>query len=262
MDKRREAEYMNKWGFKRREDYVKHVKEKIDDFEFIAGEIFNRFTRKATEWERDYLKDKKKRFVARAERPPEGKLIKDPERVVEKILQSWEDHRLWENLSDEEKSYIKEPPKYDPSCFIETMPDLVRFRILCNYLSDLYYVDNRIKEFNNKDETIELIERHDYIATPFAERRVGHRALQYVFRYCNGEDTLLFEVQVMSQLQHAWDKKDHHLIYEYDRIKQGNRIPLHLRNRMAAMSELLYVADTVFDSLYDDITEIMEKNKE
>jgi len=64
----------------------------------------------------------------------------------------------------------------------------------------------------------------------------------------------------MTQLQHAWDKKDHHLIYEYVRVKRGNEIPLYLRNRIAAMSELLYVADTVFDALREDITKCMKKD--
>jgi ppGpp synthetase/RelA/SpoT-type nucleotidyltranferase len=69
----------------------------------------------------------------------------------------------------------------------------------------------------------------------------------------------LFEIQIMTQLQHAWDKKDHHLIYEHVRAGRGDRIPVHLKNRVTAMSELLYVADTIFDELLEEITQIMKE---
>lgn len=255
MKKTQEIEYLKKWGFKNRAHYERYVKKKIEDLEFIAPQLFNIFKEKVTGWEQKYLRNGKKRFVAETISPPGDKLTKDPQRVVEKILESWETYSQWQKLAKKEKG--KEPEKYDPKDFLRTMTDLIRFRILCNYLIDIKWFDKKIRDFAKKSKHIELLKRDDYIETPFPQRRVGHRALQYVFEYLHDTRTALFEVQLMTQLAHAWDKKDHHLIYEYDRIDQGERIPLHLRNRMAAMSEVLYVADTVFDSLRSEISEIM-----
>jgi len=255
MKKTQEIEYLKKWGFKNRTHYERYVKQKMEDLEFIAPQLFKIFKEKVLEWEREYLRNRKKRFVSEIISPQGDKLTKDPERVVEKILESWETYSQWQKLAKKEKG--KEPEKYDPKDFLRTMTDLIRFRILCNYLSDIKWFDKKIRDFAKKSNHIKLLKRDDYIETPFPQRRVGHRALQYVFEYLHDTRTALFEVQLMTQLAHAWDKKDHHLIYEYDRIDQSERIPLHLRNRMAAMSEVLYVADTVFDSLRSEISEIM-----
>jgi len=255
MKKTQELECLRKWGFKSRAHYERYVKEKIEDLEFIAPQLFKIFTEKVTGWNQKYLRNRKKRFVAETISPPGDKLTKDPQRVVEKILESWETYSQWQKLAKKEKG--KEPEKYDPKDFLRTMTDLIRFRILCNYLSDIKWFDKKIRDFAKKSKHIKLLKRDDYIETPFPQRRVGHRALQYVFEYLHDTRTALFEVQLMTQLAHAWDKKDHHLIYEYERIDQGAKIPLHLRNRMAAMSEVLYVADTVFDSLRSEISEIM-----
>ena len=150
------------------------------------------------------------------------------------------------------------------------MTDLIRFRIVCNYLCDVRYIEERIESnIQSIEDRIRCFDKGcrkltpkkvDHIEIPFPERSAGHRAVQYVFKYSGEGGPTLFEVQVMTQLQHAWDKKDHHLIYEYVRANQGHKIPLHLKNRMAAMSELLYVADTVFDELRKDIAAIMEKD--
>jgi len=255
MKKTQEIEYLRKWGFKNRTDYERYVKEKIEDLEFIAPQLFRIFKEKVTGWNQKYLRNRKKRFVAETITPPADKLTKDPQRVVEKILESWETYSQWRKLP--KKKNGKEPEKYAPKDFLRTMTDLIRFRVLCNYLSDIDYFDKKIQDFAKKGKGIKLLKRDDHIETPFPQRRVGHRALQYTFEYLHDNRTGLFEVQLMTQLAHAWDKKDHHLIYEYDRINQGEKIPLHLRNRMAAMSEVLYVADTVFETLRSEITEIM-----
>ena len=262
MDKSQETAYIRKWGFKNRAVYENFVKTSIQDLDIVANNIFDKFARKVAEWVNDYLEDKKERFVAKLEQTSEDRLTKGHERVVEKILESWEKHSEWKGLSNKEKKNKKEPQKHDPIDFIETITDLIRFRIVCNYLSDIYYIQAKIEDLCEKDGTINKETVDDHIETPFPDRKVGHRALQYVFKYADGSETVLFEVQVMTQLQHAWDKKDHHLIYEYVRIGRGHEIPLNFKNRMAAMSELLYVADTAFESLNKKISNIMEKKEE
>jgi ppGpp synthetase/RelA/SpoT-type nucleotidyltranferase len=62
---------------------------------------------------------------------------------------------------------------------------------------------------------------------------------------------LRVEVQIQTQLQEAWDKKDHFLVYEPRR--RGEDVSLDHRCEIFAMSELLYVADLTFDRLREEI---------
>lgn len=261
MDKKQEMAYLRKWGFRGKADYLKYVEEQMVevDLEFIGQKVLKIFEDKVKEWVQDYLINKRERFVAKTERPPGEKVTKGPERTVYKILKSWEEYDQWQMRSGTKKG--KPPKKHDPKDFLRTIPDLIRFRIVCNYLSDISHIDIRLQDFHKTSNQIKLTTWDDRIQVPFPERKVGHRAFQYVFKYSGERSPILFEVQVMTLLQHAWDKKDHHLIYEPVREGRGEKIPLHLKNRMAAMSELLFVADTVFDELHDDITNIMKKDK-
>ena len=217
------------------------------------------FQEKVADWGKDYLKGKKERFVAEVKIPMESNpksLIKGSARIAQKIIESWNEYDQWKVQSKGIRG--KEPTKYDPEKFLNTMADVVRFRIICNYLSDVRFIDRKIKTFGNKSSRLEIITRENHIETHFPKRRAGHRAFQYTMKYSDDDNPVLFELQIMTQLQHAWDKKDHHLIYEYVRIKKDKKIPVYLKNRMAAMSELLYVADEAFDSLKEEITKIME----
>jgi hypothetical protein len=210
------------------------VKEKIEDLEFIAPQLFKIFKDAVREWEAYYLRGKRKRFVAETLSPPCDKLLKGPDRVVEKIFESWERYNTEREGLSKGKRAKKPPTTHDPKNFLHTMTDLIRFRIVCNYLCDVRYIEERIESnIQSIEDRIRCFDRKcrkltskkvDHIEIPFPERRVGHR------------------------------------IYEYVRVNQGHEIPLHLKNRMAAMSELLYVADTVFDELRENIAAIMEKD--
>ena len=259
MAEKNTKDYIKEWGFKSRTSFIKHIHETIEDLEFIAPRIFALFKEMTTTWEQLYLKGKKKRFVAETIEPPQKKLIKSPDRIAQKIIESWIEHDEWNQKPKGTRG--KAPGKHDLEGFLNTMADVVRFRIVCNYLSDVEYIDKKIRVFARKSNGIEIISREDHIETPFPQRRAGHRAIQYSMKYLDAGSPVLFELQAMTQLQHAWDKKDHHLIYEYVRIKKDQKIPVHLKNRMAAMSEMLYVADDVFDSLREEITGIMEKRR-
>ena len=252
-----EKEILKKLGFRNRSVMKTHVQRKIKLLDVEANLIHKKFSDWVDSWEKALLKTSAKRFVAKTERPPES-LIKGADRIVEKIIESWKDSL---DLGKSTGSLLKKPPgpRHDPDSFIKTMPDVVRFRILCNYLRDIDYIDKKLQSTVKKDNDFKLRKREDHVATPFPERQGGHRALQYVLHFTGDGSDLLFEVQVMTLLQHSWDKKDHHLIYEYVRIDKGHQIPQHLKNRMAAMSEMLYVADTVFDDLKGEISSLMEK---
>jgi len=262
MAENKEKEYIKRWDFKSRADFEKYIQEIIADLEFIAPRIFDLFKDEVTEWGKDFLKAKKERFVAEAKIPIESKptsIIKGAARIAQKIIDSWDEYEQWNVQPKGIRG--KEPKKHDPRNFLNTMADVVRFRIICNYLSDVEFIDRKIGAFGKKANRLKIISRENHIETPFPKRRAGHRAFQYTMKYFDDKQTVLFELQVMTQLQHAWDKKDHHLFYEYVRIKKDKKIPVYLKNRMAAMSELLYVADGAFDSLREEITKIMEKKR-
>jgi len=262
MPENKEKENLKRWGFKNRAAFEEFIEKTIADLEFIAPRIFNLFKGKVTEWEKDFIKYKKERFVAEAKIPIEskpGSIIKGSSRIAQKIFDSWDEYDQWNAQPRDVRG--KEPKKHDPRNFLNTMADVIRFRVICNYLSDVDYIDGEIAGFAKKTNRLEIISKENHIETPFPKRRAGHRAFQYTMKYYDTEFPVLFELQVMTQLQHAWDKKDHHLIYEYVRIKKDKKIPVYLKNRMAAMSELLYVADEAFDSLRKEITKIMEKKR-
>jgi len=253
MDKEQELKYLKEWGFEKRADCENYIKEKVKEIDTDAILLFGQFRERVKEWEKDFLESKRDRFVADLN---SKKLLKSPERVVDKMLYSYEHYESW--IKKSEVTQEEEIPKrLNPENFLLTMTDVVRFRIVCNYLSDVYHFSGKLRKLPNEFEMIKFEKRDDYIQTPYHERRVGHRGIQYVFKYLDDLNPFLFEVQLMTQLQNSWDKKDHHLIYEYVRIGRAEEIPLHMKNRMAAMSELLYVADTVFDAFRKEIINII-----
>jgi ppGpp synthetase/RelA/SpoT-type nucleotidyltranferase len=250
-----EKQLLKQWGFRNLQGFINSIHSQISDLEFYGPPIFETFRQKVGSWEDEFLKGKRRRRVAEVIAPPKGLFIKSPDRIAEKVITVW---KYYEESKTNKNSNLK-APRYDPTAIPLTVPDILRFRILCNYLSDIDYVSKKLDDYKNSlsELTIEKYDDSDNINIPFNERRDGHRAKSYIFKQINkGRTQFLFEVQVMTLLQHAWDQKSHHLIYEITRIGESDKIPLQLRNRMAAMSELLYVADEVFDGLKKEIEKI------
>jgi len=229
-------------GFDSKPDLENSIRGKTEQIGIAVTEVFDKFKTHVEMWVKEYLGDKRKRFVAKIERPPEGTVIKSPSRIAEKMIALHNDPQ-------------SEP--ITPDNFLIEMGDVARFRILCNYLSDAYHISDRVKTIDSQITKIKI--KHidskykDFIKTPYEERHAGHRALQHYFGYEKGDLSFVFEIQIMTLLEHGWDKKDHHLIYEDVRVGNGDKIPQPLKNLVAAMSELLYVADTVFEDLKEEI---------
>ncbi|MBI5604819.1 MAG: hypothetical protein HY879_15880 [Deltaproteobacteria bacterium] len=262
-----EKTWLKKWGFPSRKDYEAFIGKQLRDLDIPAQELKLSFERELEGWARESLTGQRERFVARIEPPPSGHsgtggstLLKSPARVAEKVLKSWLDYLEWEKAPKEKRRKIP-PFKHHPRKFLQTLPDIVRFRMVCNYLKDLRFIDEKLKTFIANDPRLQADSREDHIAIHYPGSRAGHRAIEYTIVFQEMGVRFLFEIQLMTQLQHAWDKKDHHLIYEYVRIGKGDLIPEHLRNRVAAMSELLFVADTIFDELLEEITHIMKESQ-
>jgi ppGpp synthetase/RelA/SpoT-type nucleotidyltranferase len=259
-----EQRLIREWGFKNRNAFEVFLENSLRDLEVPAQELKRAFEKELEDWILGYLAGQRGRFVARIESPPQGPegtrlntLLKKPGRVAEKIVKSWQDYEVW-GKTPRNRCTNNPPIRHDPQKFLKTIPDIIRFRIVCNYLRDLRFIDEKVRGYAANEPRLRVVNREDHISSLFPCSRVGHRAIEYTIRFKEKRDRFLFEVQIMTQLQHAWDKKDHHLIYEYIRAGQGDRIPVQLKNRVAAMSELLYVADTIFDEILDEITAIMK----
>jgi ppGpp synthetase/RelA/SpoT-type nucleotidyltranferase len=258
MTSKIEHRLLQQWGFKTRRAFEGYLEKSLKSLEDPAESLKETFEKALQQWIFDYLKGQRGRFVARIESPPQAPvgndlnpLLKNPSRLAEKILNSWKDFQVWEKTPRTKCS--KNPPlKHDPQKFLKTIPDIVRFRIICNYLKDLRYIDEKLRGYVDEEQHLKIKNREDHIFSLFPCSRAGHRAIEYTLSFRGKEVRFLFEVQIMTQLQHAWDKKDHHLIYEHIRAGEGDQIPVQLKNRVAAMSELLYAADTIFDELLKD----------
>lgn len=143
-----------------------------------------------------------------------------------------------------------EPIQYDIANFSEKMPDLARFRIVCNFLHDVELVENAIEQSQEFIEKFNINKTSSITLRPRL-RKSGERSVKFTLEY-RARPGLFLEIQVMTQLQEAWDKKDHFLVYEKRRLnpeKDEENFPDYLDSKMFAMSELLFISDQYFDLL-------------
>ncbi|MCK4329362.1 hypothetical protein KAX02_05920 [candidate division WOR-3 bacterium] len=180
-----------------------------------------------------------------------------------------EEHRFFADIDTDERTQIKLPEsivrkmcndkKYTFSNFLKEMPDILRFRIICNYLSDVYEVLDLLKEeitVKNSTSFEWINPEKDNIRLDPKERESGHRAIHCILM--EREYGILFEVQITTLLQVGWDKKEHSLLY--DKTKENADVELGDKMKFYAMSELLYIADDFFDKLRKDILEKQEES--
>lgn len=198
------------------------------------------------------------RFVCGLDRS--GSFVKSPQSIDDKIsrylggdrvagqevTQSIKT-RLQDNKNDADRFlslFFKELPN--------VMNDLARFRIVCNFITDA-------------QETAGLFSKnplstHRIHVDPEIEDRIeadrweggasGHRAIHLRLMVPVGDRQIHVEVQLMTVLELGWDMKSHPL---YEFYRQGNREKVSKRNRLKAraVSDALYVADVLFDELYE-----------
>lgn len=167
--------------------------------------------------------------------------VKNPANIIDKILRSRNPRTNQGNAS---------ASGYTIENFDTTMTDLVRFRIVCNFLSDVRKVADIITASEKVTKHFR-VEKKDSLELRPSQRKSGERSIKFILEYKN-RSGLFLEIQVMTLLQEAWDKKDHFLVYETHRIEpgeDGRNFPDYLDAKLFAMSELLYVADNYFDDL-------------
>ncbi|MEW6618149.1 MAG: RelA/SpoT domain-containing protein [bacterium] len=220
VDEKCFQEFINT-NFPSSEKWEEDIKEQIQLNKSILGavkpaieDIINTLNKK--------YREKENREFARVIQGKED--IKSPRRIVEKIIQH--------------------PNKYNQDNFAEEMEDIARMRIVCNYLSDISEIANSIRDNEVIKGICRIVEETDYV---FMERDRPHRAYHFILESTLNQTKRKVELQIMTMLQEAWDKKDHNLIYE--KIRIGKEIDKKDRIKMGAMSELLYIADEFFDYL-------------
>jgi ppGpp synthetase/RelA/SpoT-type nucleotidyltranferase len=176
--------------------------------------------------------------------------IKTPASIIEKILRS-----RTEAEKKKDKGKLNKDVVYSLDNFVDEMTDLARFRIVCNFLEDVFEVSESIRnstsitKFFNESKFDDTINLH--------KRTKGERSLKLILKH-KSQPHIYLEIQIMTQLQEAWDKKDHYLVYEKKRSSQksdDDNFPTYLDAKMSAMAELLYIADDYFNQLQKEANE-------
>lgn len=175
-------------------------------------------------------------------------VLKTPDSILEKMARRW-----------------KDTSRAPPVCFhnLSEFNDLGRFRIVTNFLSDVTSLGRHLEEpFDTaKREKLSTDQRvlrdefslqgnrfEDLIALAPHDRKSGERCLKGNFSpRAREHSTYRIEVQILTVLQEAWDKKDHFLLYE--RRRSGQRVDDAHERLSFSLSELLAVADHQFDQL-------------
>lgn len=122
--------------------------------------------------------------------------------------------------------------------------DLGRFRIVCDLSLD---VEKALRVLIPKPRKTLLgrfplrgkIKDFTY---DFELRRLarGHRAKQFTVKVEEDGQVILVEIQIMTLLQNAWDRRNHP-IYEWER--EGGSLPARLRVNDVALAEALHLVD-------------------
>jgi len=193
---------------------------------------------------------------------PFGKVRFVAELVNKHLFNTHENPRIKSVKSIAEK-IERSNGRYTIDNFEQEMSDIFRMRIRCNYLSDVKMVAKRLREsqsiskyFDKLEDEDKIIEnRIKEISKPTTESPewLWIRLHSFVFKHKERGDCPKIEVQIMTMLQDAWDKKDHYLFYESKRM--GKIVSPECKIKMNAMSELLYVADEFFDLIQNKIIE-------
>lgn len=178
-------------------------------------------------------------------------LVKSPASTLEKMAREWL-----------KKRHPVPPIGFDADALRE-FKDLGRFRIVANFLSDAEELRQRLEapydsrrrgvltqseqglqgEFRLDENAFK-----DLVSLPHSERKSGERCFKALFEPRRNElARYKVEVQIVTVLQEAWDKKDHFLVYEQRRA--GQYVDPAVERMSHDLSTHLYLADLLFDQL-------------
>ena len=135
--------------------------------------------------------------------------------------------------------------KEDKYLKLEEMTDLLGFRIICYFSSQVDEAAEIIRRIFNVDDVSSCDKRILMSPTTF-----GYLSLHIICSLKNEENIpeelteLKFEIQLRSILQHAWAEIEHDLGY-----KSELEIPRDMRREFSRIAGLLEIADEAFDNI-------------
>ncbi|MBI5487801.1 MAG: hypothetical protein HY905_10755 [Deltaproteobacteria bacterium] len=123
--------------------------------------------------------------------------------------------------------------------------DLGRFRVVCTHASD---VQAAIRELLGEPPRNRLLGKYpiagevkDYVHDlRLRKPKSGHRAWQFAAAVESNDGPVFVEVQLMTLLQNAWDRRNHP-VYEWTR--EGKDLPDRWIISDVALAETLYLVD-------------------
>lgn len=142
--------------------------------------------------------------------------------------------------------------------------DLGRVRIVADFPSDVAFLRKRLltdKKFIGQYKCPKGIK--DFVFDPSKRDGLkGHRALQFSVRVpIDDTSDFGFEVQLMTRLQHAWDRRNHPL-YEWQREKPDwmeNQAAVELAVDDFACAEALHLVDRQADQNWKRLQKLLKK---
>ena len=122
------------------------------------------------------------------------------------------------------------------SQIFEKFDDIAGVRVVCEYISDVYYLLEYIKE----NPLIRIIEIDDKIKKPTQEGYRGIHVIVEVDVYYNKQlyKSVKVEIQLRTSFQNGWAMKTHELTY-----KRQSALSKEISNQMKTLSDSLYEAD-------------------
>ena len=145
----------------------------------------------------------------------------------------------------EEKGYEKNIENVE-----KHIHDIVGFRIVCSFLSDVYDIVSIIK----KSKTFKIKNESDYIANP---KDTGYTSYHLnVLVPIQLEDEVEYveaEIQIRTVAMDFWASLDHKLQY-----KLPKEIPLHLQRELLECSDEIKVIDMKMQHLYEVVKKYIE----
>ena len=242
-----EKEFLQKhWNGCEKQDVLQEINSWIDwglklvvsnDLNSLFEEIKERFNGETVRELRDNWSGFDERFVVTLDTTH---ATKSPGKILEKLVREWLN------------SNKPETPALNRYNFKTELTDCIRFRYEVNFLEDAEKLYQFVLE-EAKDPSAELCKelalREDKctcnVHDRLSERVKGERS--WKFQFVHRKTRYQVELQICTQLQVAWDKKDHFLIYE--RRRRGMNVPEGDHILMKHVSDQLYVVDRQLDEL-------------
>ncbi len=134
----------------------------------------------------------------------------------------------------------------------ENIHDIVGFRIVCSFVSDIY----RIRDMIQQQKDITLISCKDYIKHP---KPNGYQSLHLIISIpvfmSDREEQVYVEIQIRTAAMDFWASLEHKIYYKYDK-----QIPAHLLQELKETAHIANSLDIRMEKLHHEIQHIKDLN--